>query len=46
MTLPDFRYRQQINDRFAVGIMNAKKQVLVDIHDLLSDTKPEIQEEK
>jgi predicted transcriptional regulator len=49
MTLPDFRYRQQINDRFAVGIMNAKKQILVDAHNLLSDTKPEeqeIQEEK
>jgi hypothetical protein len=36
MSLPDFQYRQQINDRFAVGIMNAKKQVLVDVHNLLS----------
>jgi predicted transcriptional regulator len=35
MSLPDFQYRQQINDRFAVGIMNAKKQVLVDLHNLL-----------
>lgn len=35
MTLPDFRYRQQINDRFAVRIMNAKKQVLIDTHGLL-----------
>jgi len=37
MSLPDFQYRQQINDRFAVNIMNAKKQVLVDVHNLLSD---------
>jgi hypothetical protein len=36
MTLPDFRYRQQINDRFAVRITNAKKQVLIDTHNLLS----------
>lgn len=36
MTLADFQYRQQIHDRFAVGIENAKKQVLVDIHKLLS----------
>ena len=35
MTLSDFQYRQQINDRFAVAIMNAKKQVLVDLHNLL-----------
>lgn len=49
MTLPDFRYRQQINDRFAVSIMNAKKQVLVDLHNLLSTKKPEkkeVEEEK
>jgi predicted transcriptional regulator len=37
MSLPDFQYRQQINDRFAVGIMNAKKQVLIDLHNLLSE---------
>lgn len=35
MSLPDFVYRQQINDRFAVSIMNAKKQVLVDLHNLM-----------
>jgi hypothetical protein len=39
MTLADFRYRQQINDRFAVGVMNAKKQVLVDTQGLLSGPK-------
>jgi hypothetical protein len=41
MSLPDFQYRQQINDRFAVGIMNAKKQVLVDLHNLLSEAEKE-----
>lgn len=35
MTMSDFQYRQQINDRFAVAIINAKKQVLVDQHNLL-----------
>jgi hypothetical protein len=37
MSLPDFQYRQQINDRFAVAIHNAKKQILVDAHNLLSE---------
>ena len=35
MTLGDFQYRQQIRDRFAVAITSAKKQVLVDVHNLL-----------
>lgn len=35
MSLPDFQYRQQIRDRFAVAITTAKKQVLVDLHNLL-----------
>lgn len=37
MSLPDFRYRQQIRDRFAVAIGQAKKQVIVDVHNLLED---------
>lgn len=37
MTLPDFQYRQQIRDRFIVAITQSKKQVLVDIHNLLED---------
>lgn len=37
MSLPDFQYRQQIRDRFAVGIAQSKKQVLVDIHNLLAE---------
>lgn len=42
MSVSDFRYRQQIRDRFAVGIQQAKKQILVDTHGLLAEpTKPE-----
>ena len=37
MTLPDFRYRQQIRDRFATAIAQSKKQILVDNHRLLSE---------
>jgi predicted transcriptional regulator len=37
MSLPDFQYRQQIRDRFAVAIAQSKKQVLVDIHNLLQE---------
>lgn len=46
MSLPDFRYRQQINDRFAVSIMHAKKQVLVDIHNLLAEAETAAEEEQ
>ena len=35
MSLDDFKYRQQIRDRFAVAILAAKKQVLVDTFNLL-----------
>lgn len=42
MSLKDFKYRQQIHDRFAVGIANAKKQILVDNHNLLTDS-PEVE---
>ena len=44
MSLPDFRYRQQIRDRFATAIHKSKKQVLVDEHGLLSEEQPEEQE--
>jgi hypothetical protein len=37
MSLPDFQYRQQIRDRFAVAIGRAKKQVVVDTHNLLTE---------
>jgi predicted transcriptional regulator len=37
MSLPDFRYRQQIRDRFATSIAKSKKQVIVDIHNLLAE---------
>lgn len=36
MSLADFQYRQQIRDRFATAIKASKKQILVDIHGLLS----------
>ena len=39
MNLNDFKYRQGIRDRFAVAIAGAKKQVLVDVHGLLSQTE-------
>lgn len=37
MSLPDFQYRQTINDRFVVAISQAKKQILVDLHNLLTE---------
>jgi hypothetical protein len=52
MSLDDFKYRQQIRDRFALAIARSKKQILVDVHNLLSDIEdsvskePEAKEEK
>lgn len=37
MSLSDFKYRQQIRDRFATAIQRAKKQILVDKHGLLKE---------
>lgn len=37
MSLPDFQYRLQIRDRFITAIMQSKKQILVDIHNLLEE---------
>jgi hypothetical protein len=45
MSLSDFRYRQQIRDRFAQAIAQSKKQVLVDLHNLLSEAEPVVTEE-
>ncbi len=39
MSLQDFQYRRAINDRFAVNIENAKKQILVDEHKLFEEEK-------
>jgi hypothetical protein len=36
MSLADFKYRKQINDRFITGIVDAKKQVVIDTENLLS----------
>ena len=46
MNLSDFKYRQQIRDRFAVAIAQSKKQVLVDKHNLLSEIEVEQTEEE
>ena len=46
MSLPDFLYRQQIRDRFAIAIAQSKKQVLVDLHNLLTELQTEEAEEK
>jgi hypothetical protein len=35
LSLNDFQYRQQINDRFVSNIIRAKKQVLIDKHNSL-----------
>lgn len=37
MNLDDFKYRLEIRDRFASNVLNAKKQVLVDIHGFLNN---------
>lgn len=42
MSLDEFKYRQQINDRFLGLVLSSKKQVLVDKHGLLTP-KPEQQ---
>ncbi len=44
MSLPDFLYRQQIRDRFATAIAQSKKQVLVDLHNLLTELAVENEE--
>ena len=46
MSLPDFLYRQQIRDRFATAIAQSKKQVLVDLHNLLTELEVAEEEEK
>lgn len=45
MSLSDFKYRQQIRDRFTQGVLQAKKQVLVDSQNLLSPDKQKTEEE-
>lgn len=36
MKLVDYQYRQQINDRFVTQLLAAKKQILIDEHELLT----------
>ena len=44
MSLSDFLYRQQIRDRFATNIAQSKKQVLVDVHNLLTEIESQGEE--
>lgn len=37
MTLQDFKYRQQVKDRFIANVMGAKVQVLADKHNIFED---------
>lgn len=37
MSLEDFKYRQQVKDRFISNVIDAKKQVLVDSQNLLAE---------
>lgn len=36
MTVPDFKYRQQVKDRFITHVLEAKKQVIINTQDLLT----------
>ncbi len=36
MSLEDFKYRQQVKDRFINNVIDSKKQILVDTYDLLA----------
>lgn len=40
MAPQEFKYRQQVNDRFLTLLLSSKKQVLVDKHGVLSSAKP------
>lgn len=42
MTVADFNYRKQIRDRFIVSLLQAKKQVLVDVNNLLDSKEVEV----
>ncbi len=46
MTPQEFKYRQQVNDRFLALIMAAKKQVLVDKNKVLSAKKASVEAEE
>lgn len=51
MSKDEFVYRKQVNDRFLVTVLEARKQVILDRHHLLDDkpteeTEPETPEEK
>jgi hypothetical protein len=39
MSVADYQYRKQINDRFLAGVMGAKKQILIDKNGEFAETK-------
>lgn len=41
MTVDDFGYRKQVNDRFLAGVLTAKKQILIDKHGEFTEKKAE-----
>jgi hypothetical protein len=46
MSPQEFKYRQQVNDRFLSVALSAKKQVLIDKNKVLTTVKPEKTEEE
>jgi predicted transcriptional regulator len=44
MSLKEFRYRDQIKDRFLANVMEAKKQILVDKHGIFSSKQSQPEE--
>lgn len=45
MPISEFKYRQQVNDRFLAMVLGTKKQVLIDKYDLFTNTQPVTTEE-
>jgi hypothetical protein len=37
MKMSDFKYRKDVRDRFITSVLNSKKQVLIDEHNLLNE---------
>lgn len=46
MSPQEFKYRQQVNDRFLGLVLDAKKQVLIDKQKLFTNNKSEVTEEE
>jgi hypothetical protein len=46
MSTDEYNYRRQINDRFMFNLTRAKKQVIIDKHNLTQDTLQTVKEEE